>query len=214
MHLLAYWLEPGSGPLQDRLAELREGRAMRNTKIIDSLNDLGVAVSIDDVLTAAPRMDTPGASLGRPHIAAALLRRGEVASIAEAFDKYLGAGRPAYHPRPRLEAAEAVRFAASSGAVTSVAHPHTVADDSTGFDEAFAAFSEVGITGVECHYVEYRPEQRDRLAVIAEGYGLVPTGGSDYHGDHKPGIAVGVGRGDLAVPGSALERLRAAREHI
>ncbi len=206
MHLLAYWIEPGSGPLQDRLAELQEGRSRRNLEIVEALRNLGIDITIDEI------MEISGEGVvGRPHVATALVRRGEVASIPEAFDRYLARGRPAYRPRRRLRAAEAARLAQDSGGVTSVAHPHTIADNTPEFEAAFASFRDLGIHGVECHYVEYTPRMRERLAAIARSCGLVPTGGSDYHGDHKPGIDVGVGRGDLAVPDASLDELRSVR---
>ncbi|MDX1690662.1 MAG: PHP domain-containing protein [Acidimicrobiia bacterium] len=207
MHLLGYWTEPGTGPLEDRLEELRRDRDRRNAAIVDALGDLGIEISIDEVERRAG-----GDSVGRPHIAAALVDRGVVSSIPEAFDRFLAAGRPAYRPRHRLPAAEAVRLVRASGGVAAVAHPHTVATAADAFSDAFASFADVGIDGVECHYAEYVPSQRSRLDTLARSHGLVPTGGSDYHGDHKPGISVGRGRGDLAVPDAALDELEARRD--
>jgi predicted metal-dependent phosphoesterase TrpH len=149
--------------------------------------------------------------VGRPHIAAALVRKGVVDSIPAAFDTYLASGRPAYRPRLRLDAAEAARLAKASGGVTAVAHPHTIADRAQAFEEAFAELSGLGIDGIECYYAEYAPETRLRLQAAARDRGLVPTGGSDFHGGHKPGIAVGTGRGDLVVPDEALDELAARR---
>jgi predicted metal-dependent phosphoesterase TrpH len=206
MHLLAYWIEPGSGPLQDRLVEIQQGRETRNGQIVEALNELGFDVTMEEI------RDIAGDGVaGRPHFAVALMRRNAVASISEAFDRYLAKGRPAYRPRRRLSAAEAVALARRSGGVTSVAHPHTVADDTAAFEAAFSGFAALGITGVECHYVEYTPDCRRRMVSIARNAGLVPTGGSDYHGRHKPGIEVGIGRGDLAVPDEVLDELAAAR---
>lgn len=206
MHLLGYWIEPEAGPLQDRLAEIQQGRESRNHQIVEALQDLGIDVTMEEILEISGE-----GVVGRPHFAAALMQRGIVESISEAFESYLASGRPAYRPRKRLKAAEASRLAKASGGVTSVAHPHTVADNSNEFEAAFATFHGLGITGVECHYVEYSPETRRRLEAIARNCGLVPTGGSDYHGRHKPGIDVGVGRGDLIVPDLVVEELEAAR---
>ena len=130
---------------------------------------------------------------------------------AEAFDRYLGRGRPAYRSRLRLSVGEAVRLTRALGGIAVVAHPHTIADDRDGFEEAFARFAGLGIAGVECYYVEYPPDHRLRLAALAESHGLIATGGSDYHGRYKPGIAVGVGRGDLVVPDPVLSELSRAR---
>ena len=153
MHLLGYWIEPGPGPLQDRLAEIQQGRESRNLQIIEALNNLGIDVTLEEIQEISG-----GGVTGRPHFAAALVRRELVDSISEAFDVYLASGRPAYRPRKRLRAAEAARLATASGGVTAVAHPHTVADNAGEFEAAFATFRDLGIGGVECHYVEYPPD--------------------------------------------------------
>lgn len=207
MHLLAYWIEPGTGPLQDRLSALRAGRDDRNARVVEALTEMGIDITLDEVTA-----ESGGGSVGRPHIAAVLAAKGVVGSIAEAFDRYLAAGRPAYRTRARLSAAEAATLARASGGVAVVAHPHTVADRRDEFADAFARFADSGIAGVECHYVEYPPAHRARLASIAERLGLVATGGSDFHGRYRPGISIGTGRGDLAVPDGLLDDLAAARE--
>lgn len=206
MHLLSYWIEPGPGPLQDRLAELRDGRDLRNAQIVDALQGLGIDITVGEVAAQAG-----AGSVGRPHIAAVLMGKGVVSSIAEAFDAYLAEGRPAYRPRMRLDAGDAVRLTKASGGSAVVAHPHTVADAADGFATALEAFRSLGIDGVECYYGEYTPEIRRRLAATADRIGLIPTGGSDYHGTYKPGLEVGVGRGDLLVPDAVLEALEATR---
>ena len=86
--------------------------------------------------------------------------------------------------------------------------------DKLGFTEAFEAFKAIGVSGIECHYSEYAPDIRTRLAAIAADFGLIATGGSDYHGTYKPGLELGIGRGDLSVPDEAYEALLSARpEH-
>jgi predicted metal-dependent phosphoesterase TrpH len=205
MHLLAYRIGPGPGPLQDRLASLREGRDRRNREIVAALNELGVEVADDEVA------DESGVgATGRPHIAQVLVRRGVVETVAEAFDLFLARGRPAYRDRPRLEAGEAARLVRASGGVPVVAHPHTIADNAEAFGEAFEQFTDIGIAGIECHYAEYPPEVRMRLQSRTERLGLIATGGSDYHGAYKPGLSLGTGRGDLSVPDTAFDDLLAA----
>jgi predicted metal-dependent phosphoesterase TrpH len=206
MHLLVYWVENVPGPLQDALAEIRESRWTRNVEIVEALRAMGIAITLDEVLTEAGH-----GVIGRPHIAAVLCRHGAAETIADAFDRYLGAGRPAYRPRKRLSAADSVALARASGGVTSVAHPHSVADSADEYREVLEGVAALGVDGIECHYVEYEPSLRRRLAAWADDLGVVPTGGSDYHGAYKPGIAVGVGHGDLVVPGEVVERLAERR---
>jgi predicted metal-dependent phosphoesterase TrpH len=209
MHLLAYFVEPGPGPLQDRLGGLRDGRVARNRSILEALGALGVDVSPDEV-----DAESGYGTAGRPHIAAVLVRKGAATGIADAFDRYLARGRPAYRDRPRLHAAEAVSLTRESGGVAVVAHPHTIADDADGFLAAFEHFAAMGVSGIECHYAEYPPPTRMGMAEIAESLGLVATGGSDYHGSYKPNLRIGTGRGDLAVPDTAYYQLLDARKAL
>jgi 3',5'-nucleoside bisphosphate phosphatase len=152
-----------------------------------------------------------GESVGRPHIADALIDRGVVSSRAEAFDRLLGDGGPAYVERDRLTATEAIGLATKAGAVTSLAHPYTIRGDAGSYPVLFEELSDLGLTGLECYYPEHPPELRRHLATLAAGLGLVATGGSDYHGTGKPGLAIGSGFGDLDVPDVALSELEDRR---
>jgi predicted metal-dependent phosphoesterase TrpH len=208
MHLLAYWIDHGS-PLADRLAGIQQGRIARNHEMVDALVGLGIDINMEE-LEAEAEMGV----VGRPHFAAILVRKKAADSIKDAFDKYLAAGRPAYRPRERVDAAEAMSLARESGSVPVVAHPHTLADDAEGFSHLFPTFKELGAAGIECYYVEYTQDIRERMAAVVTDLGLVATGGSDYHGTYKPGIALGSGRGDLMVPESCLEQLMEARASL
>jgi predicted metal-dependent phosphoesterase TrpH len=140
-----------------------------------------------------------------------MISKGYVADMASAFDRYLGAGRPAYEPRLRLEAHEAIDLARASGAVPVIAHPHTIGVSADDYASAFSDLAAVGLGGIEAYYAEYSLEMRLHLARIADRLGLVATGGSDYHGVYKPGLRIGTGFGDLVVPDAALQNLEAAR---
>ena len=206
MHLLVYHLEPGPGPLQEKLASLRTGRSVRNAAILARLTELGVPVSATAVAEEAG-----GGVVGRPHIAAVLVADGHVATIAAAFDRYLARGRPAYIERVRLEAVAAIELARASGAVPVLAHPHTIGVATAEYETAFRHLAAAGLAGIEAFYSEYPVALREHLAAVCDRLGLVATGGSDYHGRYKPDIHVGVGRGDLSVPDDVVERIAAAR---
>ncbi len=205
LHLLAWWVGAGSS-LDIELGAVRESRHQRNFEIIAALNEMGYPVTVEQV----ERISVKGV-IGRPHIARALIEHGAVGTVAEAFEQLLGSGKPAYRGRKRLTLERAVALVRGAGGVTAVAHPHTAADDAAGFEAAFRRFAEMGIDGVECWYPEYPPSQRAAMAAMAARHGLVATGGSDCHGANKPGIEVGTGRGDLAVPDRVVDQLGARR---
>ncbi|MEX0698893.1 MAG: PHP domain-containing protein [Acidimicrobiia bacterium] len=206
MHMVVLFLEPGLGPLQDRLAELREGRTERNNRIVERLAELGIPISEAEILDLAG-----GESVGRPHIAAVMVSRGYVESIFEAFDRYLAWGKPAYMARPRLSPEEAIGLALESKAVPILAHPHTLGLNTS--DEVTATLKRLagaGLVGIECYYPLYSPFEREGYAALAERFGLKPSGGSDYHGTYKPDVELGIGRGNLAVADELLDALRPA----
>jgi predicted metal-dependent phosphoesterase TrpH len=206
MHMVVLFLEPGPGPLQDRLAGLREGRTERNRRIVERLAELGLPISEAEILDLAG-----GESVGRPHIAAVMVSRGYVESIFDAFDRYLAWGKPAYMARPRLSPEEAIGLALESQAVPILAHPHTLGlNTSEEVSTTLKRLTGAGLVGIECYYPLYSPFEREGYAALAGRFGLKPSGGSDYHGTYKPDVALGIGRGNLAVADELLDALRPA----
>lgn len=207
MHMVILFLEPGRGPLQDRLGELQDARSRRNEVIVERLRDLGLDISYEEVLAEAGE-----GSVGRPHFAAVMERKGLVANFRAAFDEYLGNGKPAYVPRLRLRPEEAVKLARRSDAVPVIAHPHTLGlNTAAEFAEFYHYMAALGVAGIEAYYGEYLLVHQHALADTLRSHGLIPSGGSDYHGSYKPNLEVGTGRGWLMVHDEILEELRAAR---
>ena len=202
MHVLVYFLEPGHGALQDELVRLQDVRDRRNEVMCERLG-----LSYDDLVAEAG-----GMGAGRPHAAALLVRDGRASSIQNAFDVWLGKGKPGYVEKERLSPADAVRFARASDAVPVLAHPLSLELESPdALRSAVGELAELGMQGMECIYGRYTPEERAFLMGVARSAGLAVTGGSDYHGTYKPDLAVGVGRGDLDVPDALLDELHARR---
>ncbi|HEX2403294.1 MAG TPA: phosphoesterase, partial [Acidimicrobiia bacterium] len=206
MHLVVLWLEPGPGPLQDRLGGLQDGRVGRNAAIVEALTDLGMPLTLEEVFE-----QSGGGSVGRPHIAAVMMRKGYVESVAEAFDLWLGTGRPAYAARPRLSPEEAIGLARDSGAVPVLAHPHTLGiNRSHEMADMLVRLRSAGLVGLEAMYAAYHRHEREGYADLARRFGLVASGGSDYHGSYKPGLELGTGYGDLVIPDHVVDQLREA----
>ncbi len=182
-------------------------RAMRNERIVGAMAEDGFDISLD-VLNAL----YPDSILGRPHMAEYLLRKGYVASVQEAFDKYLGEGCPYYRDKARLSMDMAVRAIEASGGIAVVAHPLQY-----GYDEAalccfLQTAKDLGCRALEAYYSEHSPEEQEMLLALAPQMGLGLSGGSDYHGSRKPHIAMGSGiQGGLSIPYSVLEALKALK---
>ncbi|MFP3881475.1 MAG: PHP domain-containing protein [Actinomycetota bacterium] len=204
MHLIVLWLDPGHGPLQDRLHGLQSGRTRRNEEIVRRLEEAGLPITIEEVLEEAG-----GGSVGRPHIAAVMVRHGYVPDIRTAFDLWLGRERPAYVGRNRLDPGEAIGLARESGAVPVLSHPHTLGvTTAPAMTDLLTDLKRAGLIGLEAIYGSYRRHEREGYADLARRFELIPSGGSDYHGSYKPGLSLGSGYGDLAVPDSVLDELR------
>jgi predicted metal-dependent phosphoesterase TrpH len=207
MHVLVYFVEPGDGPLQDELVRLQQARDTRNQLMATKLADeLGLPVTLEEI-----EAEAGGVGVGRPHVAAVLVRKGVVGSVQEAFDRYLAKGQAGYVDKERLTAADALRLARMSGGVPVLAHPLSLKLGPTELDAAVGELTALGLAGLEAIYGRYTQDDRDGLARLAADHGLVVTGGSDHHGTYKPDLQVGVGRGDLDVPAQALEHLRQRR---
>lgn len=210
MHVVVLFLADEPGPIQDRLAALRDGRMVRNRDIVEKLRDLGIDITLAEVLQEAG-----DGSVGRPHFASVLVRKGVVPDIKSAFDEYLAAGGPAYAERVRLTPADAIGLARKSRGVPILAHPHTLGHNRADeYAETISELAELGLIGVESLYSEYEPSQQHDFAQLARRFGLLPSGGSDYHGTYKAEIELGTGRGALNVPDQVLADLRSARDSL
>jgi len=149
------------------------------------------------------------ATVGRPHIAQALIRKGYVNSVSEAFDRYLADDAPAYVPRLLPSPAEAIGLLRRTGGIPILAHPVYTSRLKEPFEQVCETLKGFGLLGIEAIYSNHNRQQTDRYRSIARNHGLLVTGGSDFHGAAKPSLLVGTGYGNLAVPADLLEPMRA-----
>lgn len=204
LHILGYFLDWNDVELRRQLTRFQDARHVRNPRIIEKLNALGIHLTYADVKTLAG-----DASVGRPHIARVLIEKGYVTSAKEAFDRYLADGAAAHVPRELPEPADAIAVIRAAGGVPVLAHPSWL-DRSEGIYKICEQLKAVGLGGIEVHYSTHRPEQTAAYLDVARRLDLLVTGGSDFHGVTKPDIEVGIGRGQLKVPEALLEPLRKA----
>jgi predicted metal-dependent phosphoesterase TrpH len=203
VHILGYWMDEHDPTFLTELDRFREGRLGRGQEMVRKLRDLGMDISWERVLEIAG-----DASVGRPHVALALQEKGYVASVHEAFDRYLANGGPAYVPREKLTPEDAIRMLQAAGGIAAVAHPQFIglpqrpgadgsrpyrdADYITVRDGALERLAAAGAAGMEVYYKNNAPELVAELKALADRLGLLPLGGSDYHA---------LGREDECQPG-------------
>ncbi len=195
VHLLAYGFDVTSKPLQDFLAWLRSGRIDRVHKIVSILRENGMPIQVKRVFEIAGE-----ASVGRPHVARALVEGGHVASVQEAFDLWLGNGKPADIDREKLSPQDAIKMVRDNGGVVFAAHPIFIGEDYADVLRQFAAW---GIEGIETFYKHYDAETVERHRLLAESLGIATSGGSDYHGLGNPDDRE---IGDIPFPDAEVER--------
>lgn len=198
IHLLGYFIDARSSRLLDHLEWCRVMRIERIEKMCERLTQAGLPLTFDEVAS-----QSAGGSMGRPHVAKAMIARGYVASIGEAFQRYLASGKPGYVRRENVDPATAIGIIRSAGGVAVMAHPLATSSALSLLPELIAA----GLAGLEAWYGEYEPSARERLAAIARDHGLIATGGSDYHGEN---FKEGRGLGTVDVPSEVITSLRAA----
>ena len=204
LHILGYFLKWQDETLYLQLTRFQDARHVRNPRIIEKLNALGLDITYDEVKTLAAND-----SIGRPHIARVMMQKGYVTSAKEAFDRYLADGAAAHVPRELPEPADAIAVIRAAGGVAVLAHPSWL-DRSEGIFKICEQLKAVGLAGIEVHYSSHRPEQTATYLDVARRLDLLVTGGSDFHGVTKPDIEVGIGKGQLKVPEALLEPLRKA----
>jgi predicted metal-dependent phosphoesterase TrpH len=208
MDMLGYFLAGApTEELQRELAELRVYRVERNERMLARLAELGMPLGPEDLAAAGEN-----GAVGRPHIGEAMMRRGYVSSISQAFDQYLRRGAPAWVDRRRLGLGHALRLLRASGALPVLAHPGIIRTDAAGLEHIVRDAARAGLAGIECYYPLHDAETVVRCLGLAEKYALVPTGGSDYHGSVKPKARLGVGSLGGPVPDEVLADLRCVAE--
>jgi predicted metal-dependent phosphoesterase TrpH len=206
VHLLAYFLDQPPAQFRTWIREHQESRHRRNIQLINKLRELGCLICMDEAVQIG------GAMTGRPHFARLLVRQGYVNTIQEAFDRYLADDAAAGVEREQPELADAVSFVSQCGGLPVLAHPVRLsfASEPESLYRLLGPLTERGLAGLECYYSDHSLRHVEFYQNAARHFGLLTTGGSDFHGDLKPGIELGSGRdGNLAIPHSILSEMKA-----
>ncbi|MDO8690916.1 MAG: PHP domain-containing protein [Dehalococcoidia bacterium] len=209
LHILGYFIDITNPALQDTLTRLRRLRVRRAETMVEVLVRLNMPVDWDEVSCQTWE------SVGRPHIARAMVARGYVGTQKEAFDRYLEPGMPAYVPMPRPSARQVIDLIRDAGGVASLAHPIIPNRDEPwnrlkAVAGTLQSLKAAGLAGVEAYYPGYAPDVVQALVEMAESFGLIPTGGSDFH---TPNGRV-TSPGGIDAPIATIARLRDASERL
>lgn len=200
IHILGYFMDYEEGWLVKKLKEMQKARVERMRKMVDKLNAEGIGVRAEDVMKASGR-----GTVGRLHLAQAMLRTGKVPSFKDAFDKYIGFGRPCYVSSMRFTPKEAIEILMKAGGVPVLAHPYV-----SGTDEYIPELVGYGLRGIEVYHTDHKPSMVRRYESLAKEYGLIPTGGSDCHGLGKGRVLLG----GVRVPYATVEALREESDRL
>jgi predicted metal-dependent phosphoesterase TrpH len=200
LHVLGYGVDPTRPALRDMTRQLLEGRDNRNPKIIAKLQELGVAITMEEVereaKTAEAAAEGKHKPVGRPHIAAILLRKGYVSSIKQAFDKYLAPGGLAYFDKERLTPRQALDMIRESGGLPVLAHPVQLrTENDAQLERELKDLVDLGLAGLEVIHSDHDASLVEKYTALADRYRLLKTGGSDFHGTNKKDIDLGTARG-------------------
>jgi len=205
MHILGYCIDEESTALAVKLDELRKARERRNPEIASRLQSLGFDISYDEVVEVAGNK-----VVGRPHFARVMIEKGYVASIQEAFDRFLKRDAEAYVEKARFSPGESIALIHEAGGIAVLAHPYQLKLSShEEVDQLVGELKGLGLDGIEAVYSRHSAAERASYSEVATRHGLLVTGGSDYHGSYKPDISIVTGLGDLNVPYELLEAVKA-----
>ena len=199
LHILGYLIDVHDEQLHKHLQVFRDARRNRGIKMVERLRDMGVDIKVDSVLEIAG-----DGAVGRPHIAAALLRNGCVETLEDAFRRYIGFDSPAYVHKYQLKPSEAFRLIADAGGIGAVAHPGT-----SRRDDLIADFMASGMRAIEVYHPKHREPEIERYQRLADKLGLVATGGSDTHGRRDGNLTLGA----CTVPLSVIDQLHHAKSY-
>lgn len=203
MHLLGLDFSLDCPKIKGVLAEMVANRETRNKKVIEKLSEIGMIITEEDIKNESTSLVT-----GRSQIAKAMMKKGYVNSVKEAFDKYLSFGKPAFVKRKTLSPEKAIEIIKNSGGFASLAHLNQTKKSDEELYGILTHLKECGLDAIEGYYTEYTDDMNERYRKMARDIGLKLTGGSDFHGTNKTDHELGTGSGNLRIPYKILDLLR------
>lgn len=187
LHILGYGIDPAHSGLREALDTLQAVRSRRNEAMVKKMQEQGFDIRMEELLQEAG-----GEQIGRPHFAALMLRKGYVESKQEAFDRYLAKGKPLYMEKQRMKVNEAIRLIRDAGGIAVLAHPYQTGKNGDELEALVLELKAYGLGGIEVFYSLHNEVQTKDYLKLAKKHKLYITAGSDYHGNNKSGISIGI----------------------
>lgn len=204
VHIVGLYIDPSTPSFQKHLEDFIASRDVRNTKICARFQEVaGIEITLDML-----RAEFPDAVLTRAHFGRYLLKHGYVSSMKEAFDRYIGDRAPCFVPREKVDPKDGVSLILQAGGIPIFAHPILCRFSDRKLEKLVADLKEAGLMGIEAIYSTYKPHEERQIRSLAAKYDLAISGGSDYHGEAKPGLELATGYGNLMVPMEVLDGLK------
>lgn len=203
IHIVGLGFDPAHPLLHARMKEIQESRELRNRKMCEKLSSIGLPMTLEEVAANAG-----GEIITRAHFANVLLQKGYIARKEDAFSRYISPGLPGYAEREFLTPELCIRTIKEAGGAAVLAHPTLYSLSPDQIEALCRELIGYGLDGIECQYSTYSSAERKTITGIAEKLGLLPSGGSDFHGKNKPNIHLGSGKSNLSVPYEFWEELK------
>lgn len=206
VHIVGLFVDENNPTLCGKLEEFRRCRDERNVKMVAALQKEGFSITMEELMA-----ENPDCVVTRANIARFLLNHGEISSMNEAFRKYIGDGCKCYVGRFKVSPMEAVSLIKNAGGLAILAHPLLYNMRTKELKQLISTLKDAGLDGIEAIYSTYTTGDEQQVKHLAKEYGLLISGGSDFHGQNKPHIQLGSGMGHLYVPYSVLDEMKAYR---
>lgn len=205
IHIVGLYIDYTSKQFNEELEDFVASRERRNEKMCNLLREKGIDITYEKLLA-----EFPNCVITRAHYGKYMLNHGYVGSMTEAFDRYIGDHAPCFVPREKITPQQGISMILSAGGIPILAHPILYHLSDARLDELVASLKEAGLMGIEAIYTTYAPSEERQIRALAKKYGLLISGGSDFHGSIKPKTDLRVGHGKLFVPEEVLENITRA----
>lgn len=208
IHIVGLFIDINNKTLKNEMELLRESREQRNHLMAEKITECGIPLTYQEVLDFAK-----GSVITRAHFAGILLKKGYVASVNEAFARFLGDNCPCFVKRNLPTAQKSIEMIKQNGGIAVLAHPLLYKMGNDRLDYMVKELAKTGITAIEAYYSTHSPSDAKHICTLADKYSLLLSGGSDFHGSNKKDLDLGQGYGSLNVPDEILDKLKGAKDN-